>query len=168
MASKNPKVFFDVSIATTDHGRITFELRKDVVPKTVENFRSLCTGETGLSFKGTEFYRIIPGFMCEGGDVTRGNGTGGKSIYGDQFADENFKLDHDEPGVLSMGNTGPDSNTSLFFICLTETPWLDGRHVVFGTVIEGMEVVRKMESRGTESGRVMGSVKIMNCGELPA
>jgi len=165
-ASNLPRVFFDVKADNKDLGRVVMELRPDVVPKTAENFRQLCTGEAGFGYKTTTFHRIIPGFMCQGGDMTHGDGRGGKSIYGNKFKDENFKLKHTGPGTLSMANAGPHTNGSQFFICTAVTSWLDGAHVVFGKVVEGMEVVKKMEALGSNSGRTRAKVWISDCGEL--
>ncbi|MGF1520573.1 MAG: peptidylprolyl isomerase [Nodosilinea sp.] len=169
----NPKVFFDVTVGGTPAGRIVMELRADVAPKTAENFRALCTGEKGmgtsgkpLHFKGSSFHRIIPEFMCQGGDFTRGNGTGGESIYGTKFADENFTLKHTTPGLLSMANAGPNTNGSQFFLTTVATPWLDGKHVVFGSVVEGMDVVKTLEQVGSRSGQTSEPVVIADCGEL--
>jgi peptidylprolyl isomerase len=173
MAADNPKVALDVTIGGEPAGTITIELFADVVPKTAENFRALCTGEKGtgksgkpLSYKGSSFHRIIPGFMIQGGDFTRGNGTGGESIYGEKFADENFKLKHTGPGTLSMANAGPNTNGSQFFITVADTSWLDGKHVVFGKVIDGMDVVKKMEAQGSQSGATKSEVKLASCKQL--
>jgi len=174
-AKKNPQVFFDVTIGGKPSGRIVIELFADVVPKTAENFRALCTGEKGkgksgkaLHFKGCAFHRIIKDFMLQGGDFTRGDGTGGESIYGPEFADENFKLKHTGPGTLSMANAGKNTNGSQFFITTVKTDHLDGMHVVFGKVVSGMEVVRAIENQKTNrDDRPLQACVIAECGQLP-
>eukprot|EP01025_Chloroclados_australasicus_P028600 TRINITY_DN28353_c0_g1_i1.p2 TRINITY_DN28353_c0_g1~~TRINITY_DN28353_c0_g1_i1.p2 ORF type:complete len:202 (-),score=19.77 TRINITY_DN28353_c0_g1_i1:297-815(-) len=169
----NPVVFFDVSAGSTPLGRIEMELFADTVPKTAENFRALCTGEKGvgrqgkpLHYKGSTFHRVIPQFMCQGGDFTRGNGTGGESIYGEKFEDENFARKHTGPGILSMANAGPNTNGSQFFLTTVATSWLDGKHVVFGQVVKGMDVVKQVESYGSQSGATKTTITIADCGQL--
>uniref|UniRef100_T1JLF9 Peptidyl-prolyl cis-trans isomerase E n=1 Tax=Strigamia maritima TaxID=126957 RepID=T1JLF9_STRMM len=164
--TRNPQVFLDIRVGKRNVGRLIILLRADVVPLTVENFRCLCTHEKGFGYKDTTFHRIIPRFMCQGGDITNHNGSGGRSIYGKKFSDENFILKHTGTGVLSMANSGPNTNNSQFFITTERTDWLDGKHVVFGQVIAGFEVIKKMEACGSKAGAPSERVTIHNCGEL--
>jgi peptidylprolyl isomerase len=168
------KVYFDISIGDQDAGRIVMGLFGNDVPKTAENFRCLCTGEKGmgklgkpLHYKGSIFHRVIPRFMLQGGDFTAGDGTGGESIYGEKFNDESFELTHDAPGLLSMANAGKNTNGSQFFITTVATPHLNGMHVVFGKVLEGMDVVSKIEKLGSYEGTTQAYISIRDCGELP-
>lgn len=167
------RVWMDIAIGGAPAGRIICELYNDVVPRTAENFRSLCSGIRGMGrrgkpllFKGAPFHRIIPNFMIQGGDITHADGTGGESIYGQTFPDENLNLKHTAPGILSMANSGKDTNNSQFFICAKACPHLDGKHVVFGRVMDGMDVVRRMESCGRDNGTPTAEVIIDDCGEL--
>ncbi|XP_018023210.1 peptidyl-prolyl cis-trans isomerase [Hyalella azteca] len=162
----NPQVYLDIKIGKQLAGRIVILLRADICPRTAENFRCLCTHENGFGYQNSTFHRIIPGFMCQGGDFTKNDGTGGKSIYGGKFEDENFTLRHTGPGTLSMANSGPNTNGSQFFLTTARTEWLDGKHVVFGSCVSGLDVIRKMERCGSKSGKTCERVFISNCGEL--
>ncbi|MCX0242889.1 peptidylprolyl isomerase [Streptomyces drozdowiczii] len=162
------QVYFDITINDAPAGRIVFNLFDEIVPKTAENFRQLATGQNGFGYKGSSFHRVIPQFMLQGGDFTRGDGTGGKSIYGNKFPDENFELAHTKPGLLSMANAGPNSNGSQFFITTIVTSWLDGKHVVFGEVADedSMILVKQIEGLGSQSGRTQAKITIADSGIL--
>ena len=159
-------VYFDITINDQPAGRIVFKLYDEDVPKTAKNFRELATGEHGFGYAGSSFHRIIPQFMLQGGDFTRGNGTGGKSIYGEKFADENFTHKHTKPYLLSMANAGPNTNGSQFFITTVVTSWLDGKHVVFGEVTEGSDLVKTIEGLGSGSGKPSAKILVEDCGQV--
>ncbi|KAF8841088.1 putative cyclophilin, partial [Paxillus ammoniavirescens] len=161
-------VFFDIQINNQAAGRIVFKLYDEQVPITARNFRELATGQNGFGYEGSAFHRVIPQFMLQGGDFTRGNGTGGKSIYGEKFADEKsgLALKHSKPGLLSMANAGKNTNGSQFFITTVVTSWLDGVHVVFGEVVEGFDIVKKIEGHGTASGKPNATIKIVKSGTV--
>lgn len=161
-----PKCFFEIKIGQNIVGRIIFQLHADVVPKTAKNFLQLCNHAKGFGYKNCKFHRIIPNFMIQGGDFTRGDGTGGKSIYGEKFKDENFRMKHTKPYLLSMANSGPNTNGSQFFITTEVTDWLDGKHVVFGEVIQGQKIVKLMEKQGSKSGKTRQIVMISDCGAV--
>jgi peptidylprolyl isomerase len=171
---KNPKVFFDITIGDKKAGRVEMELFADTCPKTAENFLQLCVGTKNkdgktLTYKGSSFHRVIPEFMCQGGDFTSGDGRGGESIYGTKFADETFEGKagkHFGAGTLSMANAGPNTNGSQFFICTAATPHLDGKHVVFGQVIKGYDVIKAIEAVGARSGKTSSKVTISDCGKV--
>jgi len=160
------QVFFDIAIGGQPAGKIVFQLEDSITPKTAKNFRELCTGQNGYGYAGSIFHRVIPQFMLQGGDFTNHNGTGGKSIYGEKFADENFQLKHTQPYLLSMANAGKNTNGSQFFITTVPCPWLDGKHVVFGHAVEGQDLIKKIEGFGSQSGKTKQKIEITNSGEM--
>ncbi|XP_057573537.1 peptidyl-prolyl cis-trans isomerase A-like [Hippopotamus amphibius kiboko] len=162
----NSTMFFNIAVHREPLARISFELFADKVPKTADNFHALSTGKKGFGYKGSFFHRIILGFMCQSGDLTRHNGTGGKFICGEKFDDKNFILKHTGPGILSMANAGPNTNSLQFFICTAKTEWLDGKHVVFGKVKEHMNIVEVMECFGSRNGKTSKKITIADCGQI--
>uniref|UniRef100_A0A4X2M044 Peptidyl-prolyl cis-trans isomerase n=1 Tax=Vombatus ursinus TaxID=29139 RepID=A0A4X2M044_VOMUR len=162
----HPNVYFNIAVDNEPLGQITFKLFADKVPKTAENFHALSTEEKGFGYKGSCFHRIIPGFTCQGGDFTHHNGTSSKSIYGEKFADENFILKHTGPGILSMANHRPNTNGSHFFICTAKIDWMGGKHVVFGQVKQGMNIVEAMERFGSWGGKTSKKITISDCGQF--
>ncbi|XP_051061643.1 peptidyl-prolyl cis-trans isomerase A-like [Phodopus roborovskii] len=162
----SPTMFFDITSGGESLGHISFELFADKIPKTAENFCALSTGENGFGYKGSSFHRIIPGFMCQGHDFIHHNGTGGRSIYGEKFEDENFHPETYGPGILSMANAGPNTNSSQFSICTAKTEWLDGKHVVFGKVKEGMNIAEAMDRFRSKNGKTSKKITISDCGQL--
>jgi peptidyl-prolyl isomerase F (cyclophilin D) len=161
-----PRVYLDLAADGAPLGQIVIELRPDVAPMTSENFRALCTGEKGYGYKSCLIHRVVKNFVLHGGDFTNHDGTGSRSIYGARFNDESFKLKHDSPGVVSMANAGPHTNGSQFFITLSKTEWLDGKHVAFGRVVQGMEVVKRVEAAGTLNGATHKRISIDDCGQV--
>eukprot|EP01083_Nonionella_stella_P075488 205256_1 len=162
----NPVCYFDIDIGNNEIGRIEIEVFMDIAPKTAENFRALCTGEKGFGYKGNSFHRIVPGFMIQGGDITKGDGSGGQSIFGKTFDDENFTLKHDGIGILSMANSGKNTNGSQFFITTAKTQWLNDKHVVFARVCSGLDIVKQLEKEGTDSGKPKRRCTILDCGQF--
>jgi cyclophilin family peptidyl-prolyl cis-trans isomerase len=169
-SKENPRVFFTIAKDGKNLGNMTFELYQNHNPKTAENFKQLCSGDNkqALTYKNNIFHRIITGFMAQGGDITKGNGTGGMSIYGRNFKDENMTLRHYKRGQLSMANSGPDTNGSQFFITFAPCPWLDAYHCVFGELVEGENVLKEIEAIGTREGKPRGEIKVVDCGVVKA
>lgn len=164
--NQNTKVYMEIGTKRKSIGKIIIKLYNNIAPRTTHNFLALITGEFGYGYRGCNLHRIIPNFMIQGGDFTRGDGTGGHSIYGETFEDETFRVKHNKPGLLSMANKGQNTNGSQFFITLTETPWLDDKHVVFGEVVEGFDVIKEIEKYGSQDGKTRENIKIIRCGEL--